>query len=1061
MASKASHDDALFRMLDLGLPDELPEQVWHALGFRDPARVREGFARLRARVDVARAVDLGFGDILRALARTCAPDQAFSGLERWLEAGGAAMGASPADWSEEPFLGLLCNLCAATPALTEYLIRLPQRTRPVLQAALAPGRGKRHDWRAQVRSAVYAQETHPQRLACLRRARTEAMLQIAARDLSGAWTLEKTVWTLSDLADACIETALACAVEHLRPRHGEAAPLCAEAPAHLAQAGFAPPPPFVVLAMGKLGGRELNYSSDIDLLFAYSGDGKTQGSSRALDYAGYFTRLGEELIAALNQVTAEGRVFRVDMRLRPYGASGPLVLSVAETLAYLQAEGRTWERQAWLKARAVAGDLSLGDALLLEAAPFVYRRFLSLDAIGDIQALKRQIELSVARRGESGDEVKLGRGGLRDIEFTVQFLQLLHGGQHPDVRGGETLRALRSLRRQGLLTPPETERLEEAYLFWRAVEHRLQLHGDRQTHTLPADPATRRRVARSLGYRDLPLHPQTAISNSQTAEALFESDRLRHVTRVREIFEGLFANLFPEQHGPEGHLSEILLAPQPDLEVLARLLPEFGFAAAPESARELVALSRERVPLTNPSRTRKFFASLAPLLLKALAATGEPEASLKRFSRLAGSLGGKAVFYQALHEHPWLLKMTAELAAWSEYLTEILVANPGLFDELVDALRTDRSKTREEMQADLQPIVQAGDVSDTLRAYRAGELLRIGVRDLIHSAPLEQTQRELSALAAALLDAQLAQTLRDFQAQRGEVRAEDGRPVGFAILGVGKLGGQEMNFGSDLDVLFFYGEEGQTEQGLPAASYFAELVQELIRSMAKPTTLGSLYQLDARLRPNGNKGPLASSLAAFERYWKEGSLADWERLALTRARFVSGDRGVGERAEHLIRSAVYSPLRSTTLAAEVRAMRKRMEETAEGGDVKRGRGGIVDLEFLVQFLQLVHGPAFPPLRQPNTKEALLALLKHKRIPEADGGVLLEAYDFLCRMANRVRIVHGLSANKLPSKPEELQKLALRALYLDAPGVTAGEQLSADYRKYTDGVREIFERIVAL
>ncbi|MCW8129931.1 MAG: bifunctional [glutamate--ammonia ligase]-adenylyl-L-tyrosine phosphorylase/[glutamate--ammonia-ligase] adenylyltransferase [Planctomycetota bacterium] len=1041
--------DALFRMLELGLPEDLPESDLRALGFREPAHVKEGLGRLRARIDIARTVELRFADILRALSKSPDPDQAFAGLERWLDAGGAAVGEGPMDWCEERFLELLCALFACTPALCAYLTRFPKRTRPVLKPVLERKVRGGYDWLLQVRAAALATAPFKNRCAALRHARVEAMLQIAALDVAGASKLPDTVRALSDLADACVETALEIVAEYMKPRFGE---LPSNRPAG-ARPGLNPPPPFVVVAMGKHGGRELNYSSDIDLIFVYAEGGPTQGTSRPVERPEYFAQLGKELIAALDQVTEDGRVYRVDMRLRPYGSAGPLACSSRELLDYLQGEGRTWERQAWLKARAVAGDLEAGAEMLKELEPFVYRRFLTLESIGDIQALKRQIESNVARRGETLDEVKLGHGGIRDIEFTVQFLQLLHGGQHVLVRGGNTLRALEALRREALLTREEAADLEAAYEFHRHVEHRLQIHGDLQTHKLPADPAVRSRIARSLGFGD------DEKNRAKTAEAKFEAERQRHVARVRAIFEKLFANLFREQEGPEGRLSELLLAPQPDLEAIAALLPGFGFQHADDSARELLGLARDRVALTSASRTRKFFASLAPLLLRSLAATGEPEGALKRFSRIASSLGGKAVLYQALHENLWLLKMICELSAWSEYLVEILVANPGLFDEVIDALRTEQSKTQAQMEKEIAGVAQGGDVSDTLRAYRAGELLRIGVRDLIHSAPLEQTQTELTALGEALLRAQYAHTLQSYAQAHGDLKNEQGQPVGMAILGVGKFGGRELNYGSDLDILFFYGDEGASAKGLEATPYFSNLAQDLMRAMDTPTAIGRLYHLDARLRPNGNKGPLAASLPGFERYWKDGSLADWERLALTRARFVAGDERVAERALHVIRSAVYSPLKSTSLAQEVLDMRRRLQDTAEAGDLKRGKGGLVDIEFLVQYLQLIHGPAFPPLRQANTKEALKAMIKHKKIAAADGTLLLEAYEFYCRMANRVRIVHGLSANRLPSTKEELQKLALRALYIDAPGKTAGEQLMDDFTRYTTEVRAVFERLV--
>jgi len=1013
----SSRDDALLRLLDFGLPDELSENQLRELGFREPARVKEGLNALRLRVDIARLVEVHRADLLRALLLSSDPDAAFVGLERWLEAGGATV-CTQGQWCTDPFLSTLCAVMANTPALGEYLIRLPARTLPVLTPVIERTVAGGASWYRDLRTSVLEEQEHAKRLAALRRGRTEAMLQIAALDLCGTTKLRDTVRALSDLADACLQVALEIAVEKLRPQYGTARSITRpEKPD-----GFAPPP-FTVLAMGKLGGRELNYSSDIDLIFAYSGEGQTEGGTRPVPYAEYFTKLSEEFMGTLARDTEDGRVYRVDMRLRPYGSAGPLVQSIEQTLTYLHNEGRTWERQAWLKARVAAGDRGLGEAMLIEASPFVFQRYLSIDAIGAIQGLKRQIEHDVMRRGLSREEVKLGRGGIRDIEFTVQFLQLLHGGHQPLVREVNTLRALERLRDQQQLTQREAETLEQAYLFHRDVEHRIQLHGDRQTHQLPTDPRARNRIAQSLGFK-----PRKG--DATPPEVLFERERERHVERVRSVFESLFARLFPERTGVEGELSEALLAPHPDPALVAQLLPPFGLNATVENARALLDLAEDKALFTNPARTRRFFASLAPPLLKALVETGDPNASLRRFSRIAGSLGGKAIFYQSLNENPWLLRMTAKLAAWSEYLTDILVANPGLFDELVDSLRTGQSKDEERLEEELSAVAQGGDIGDTLRAYRAGEILRIGVRDLFHQVPMDQTQGELSDLAAAILRAQLRATRKAQLESRGEPRTADGRPIGFAVLAVGKFGGRELNYGSDLDVLFFYDNEGETADGLPAGPYFMELAQDLSRTLGTATSLGSLYEIDARLRPNGSKGPLATSLAAFEAYWKKGDLEDWERLALTRARFVAGDARTGERAEHKIRSAVYSPLQGKDVANHIRKMRDRLESTAEGRSLKRGRGGIVDIEFLVQYLQLIHGPAYPPVRQTNTRAGLTALVRLKKIEAPDGEELLEAYEFFGRIAQRLRVLQGLSANSLPDKDEELQKLALRAGYTD-------------------------------
>jgi glutamate-ammonia-ligase adenylyltransferase len=701
----------------------------------------------------------------------------------------------------------------------------------------------------------------------------------------------------------------------------------------------------------------------------------------------------------------------------------------------------------------------------MEITPFVYRRWLSTDEIGDMQALKREIERELVRQGGGDVEVKLGRGGLRDIEFAVQFLQLMHGGEEPALRTGNTLAALRALAGHGYLSVREAKTAEIAYVFLREVEHRLQFYADRQTHRLPDDAKTRRRTALALGFRDgvwlapgltdLLSDPGTGAKTPQ-AEDAFEWARREHEERVRAIFRRLFADLFPERDEGGAELSDLLLQPDPDRIALAAAMGRMGFSPTNANAEVLAELGRDRLLPSAPAQVRRFFASAAPRILKALLETGEGEAALRRFARIAGSLGAKAVFFQMLHETPWLLKMTAQLAAWSEYLTEILVANPGLFDELVDALRTGQSKSAAEMDAEVTKLASGGDIADTLRAYRAGELLRIGVRDLLHSVELERTQSELSALAEALLRAQLAQTLRERRAKRGEVRDEAGRPVGFAIVSVGKFGGRELNYGSDLDVLFFYGAEGSAEDGTPAGAYYSEVAQNLSRELERPTGLGRLYAVDARLRPNGSKGPLACSLDAFRRYHEAGSLADWERLALTRARFTAGDEGTGERALHLLRSVTYSPLRSANLAETVREMRSRLAATVPKDDLKRGPGGLVDVEFIVQYLQLIHGPSFPPLRQTSTQAALRALETFGRLTAAEAKTLREGYAFLVLLENRLRIVHGLSADRLPESREALRALARRVGY---DGENAAERLAVDVNECRCNVRGLFAQLV--
>src|ERR1043165_7183977 len=408
--------------------DELSDSEWMALGFSDAARVRSAFASLRARPELSELSPANFISIARALAESCDADQALAVFESWLDAGGAQ--AAPS-WLEPQLLKTLYTLFGATPALSSYFVRFPARTQPVIQAVLSRAvmGGKAWQWFLAERMKLAG--SHAERLSTLRRMRVECMLQIAALDLLMAWPLISTVRALSDLAGVCIGAALNIAADNLRPRLG----CLPGAPG----GGPSDPLPLAVFALGKLGGMELNYSSDIDLVFAHQGTGETRGGARSVPAGEYIVALAGELIAALDKVTDDGRVYRVDVRLRPHGSAGPLVRGAEQFINYYQTEGRTWERQAWLKGRVVAGDFKLGEGIIERLQTFIYRKYLSNDSIADMQALKRQIELGVAKRGESEGEVKLGRGGIRDIEFTVQFMQLLFGSEHAGVRGGNRL----------------------------------------------------------------------------------------------------------------------------------------------------------------------------------------------------------------------------------------------------------------------------------------------------------------------------------------------------------------------------------------------------------------------------------------------------------------------------------------------------------------------------------------------------------------------------------------------------------------------------------------------
>ncbi|HWP34711.1 MAG TPA: bifunctional [glutamate--ammonia ligase]-adenylyl-L-tyrosine phosphorylase/[glutamate--ammonia-ligase] adenylyltransferase, partial [Thermodesulfobacteriota bacterium] len=877
-------------------------------------------------------------------------------------------------------------------------------------------------------------------LAALRRFKRRELLRIAVRDLLGLADLPATAAALADLADAAIETACRGVAARLVLEHG------------------APGAEFAVLGLGKLGGRELNFSSDVDLVYLCSTDQGETAGPRRIPLHVYFARLAEGVTRALSAVTELGFVFRVDLRLRPEGRAGSLVVPLRQAEIYYEGWGQTWERAALIKARPVAGSRALGEAFVRMVEPFVYRRYLDFTAIEEIRALKRRIDAELRRaelaaggplprRGEppgrlraGGGNVKLGVGGIREIEFFVQALQLIHGGRVPAVRERGTLPALAALAARGLVRREEADRLAEAYVFLRTVEHRLQLVAERQTHVVPASPEALRPLARGLGFA--------------TVEA-FQA-RLGEVTgRVSTLYRSLFRDGDDERPG-EARWRELLAGGLPDEEV-ERRLAELGFAD-PARARENLRRLREGGPAARASeRSRRRLTQLAPRLLAEIAAAPDPDMALAHLEAFIAAVGARSTYYALLQENPGTLSALVRLFGTSEFLSTLLIRRPDLLDALLLPEAAPPVRSPEEMAAALgAALAEAPDYErqlDALRRFRHLEVLRIGMADIAGVLDEEAVSRQLTALAETCLRAAL-----DIAAAALAPRV--GRPTTpYVVLGLGKLGGREMNYASDLDLLLVYGEPGETEpppggRRLTHQEYYARFVQRTVSVLATPTAEGVAFNVDMRLRPSGNQGPLVTSAAAFERYHAE-SAALWERQALIRARVVAGDPGLGERLAAAATRFVYERPLPPDAAAEIHRLRGRMErelarESAGRYNIKLGRGGLADVEFLVQYLQLVAGRADPGVRTPNTREAIERLAAHGVLPADAAARLVEAYRFLRRLENRIRIVHDRSIDELAETGPELARLARRLGQDRAALVEA-------YRHHTEAVRALYER----
>ena len=880
------------------------------------------------------------------------------------------------------------------------------------------------------------------RRLALRRFRLREMLRIGYNDIVRDSPLELITLDLSQLADACVEVAVRQARQAVEARHGTPT-----------EGGR-----FVVLALGKLGGEELNYSSDIDLIFLYDVEGQTTGP-RAVSHAEFFARVGAEVVRFLSDHTSLGLAYRVDMRLRPEGDQGPLARSLPATLGYYQTSGRTWERQALIKCRGIAGDLDLGRDFLEAITPFVYRRYLSGAEIGEIKAMKRRIEQRTVSAGTASVEVKTGHGGIRDVEFVVQFLQLLHGGEYPEVRHGNTLVALTRLEMVGCLTPEERGIMVDTYRFLRRVEHRLQTMFDRQTHEMPRDREEQRNLAIRLGY------PPASMWEDRTGSAQrFLADYRAKTELNRAILNHLLHDAFPGDDGTVDPVVDLVLDPSPSPALIEEALGPYPFRDKVTAYHNLMALAREESPFLSQARCRHFLAGIAPRLLQAVGRAPDPDMALTNLEKVSASLGAKGMLWELFNFNPPTLRLYVELCSNSQFLSEILINNPGMIDDLMDSLVVDRSLAAKAIRAELAELCRgAEDLTPILLSFRNKEWIRIGTRDILQREPIRDVTRELADVAEAIViqvanDQWKRRTLRYGRPRR---RSDDHRAA-WAIIALGKLGGRELNYHSDLDLIFVYDEDGMTAGGLatesiPNEQFFADVARRVLRALGDTSESGRLYDVDTRLRPHGNSGPLAVPLNSLIAYFQD-SAQIWERLALTRARVIHARGGFRRTVEAAIASALKVPLDQATLAREVVTMRRKLEDSRGPNDLKRGFGGLADIEFLVQYLQLLHAEEAGSSR-PNLWEALDVLLASGHIDTDAHRDLHEAYDFVRTVEGRLRILHNRAVVDWPGSIDGLARLARRLNYEPPSAPDAAAAFRGDADRATTRTRALFEKYV--
>lgn len=865
-------------------------------------------------------------------------------LQHW-QAWQSAAAAVAATYPAAPLLASLPLVWAGSEFVAAACIREPMLLGELSSAAIWE-RGTR-DYSAHLESQLTALNTEEQLGVALRQLRRREMVRIAWRDLAGWAELPETLADLSALAEALVNAA----VERLHlwqsQRYGQ--PSAADGQAQR----------LVILGMGKLGGGELNFSSDIDLIFTYPRQGQTAGA-RPISNEEFFRRLGQRLTKLLAEATAEGWVFRVDLRLRPFGEVGPLALPFAAFEDYYQTHGRDWERYALIKARVIAGHDGAGEQLLSRLQPFIYRRYLDYHAFAALRAMKALIGEEVQRKGMQRN-IKLGPGGIREVEFIGQVFQLIYGGRDPVLRQRSILAVLDHLAASKRLPASAVHGLKAAYVFLRRTENRLQMWADQQTHDLPQDELGKLRLAVTMGY---------------TNWSGFVAALAQHAALVSAQFALIFGAVeqAPSAAGWIGLCQGLL-----DEATATAYLQERGFAEPAQAWQRLRALRRGFNYRTMSAQGRERLDALLPSLLETVASTAQPSATLERVLNLLESIARRSVYLALLSDQPPALAQLVKLCAASPWIAQRLTRYPLLLDDLLNPALLyaplDGAQLATELQQQLQRIPADDDeeILSVLRHFKQTQVLRVAAADVSGAMPLMIVSDHLTAIAEVLLRKILQLAYADLVPRFGEPRCVVNgveRVAQLAIVAYGKLGGIELGYASDLDLVFLHDSAGEQQQTLGAKSvdngtFFTKLVQRILHYLTTRTAVGDLYEVDTRLRPSGRAGLLVSSCAAFADYQQQQAWT-WEHQALVRARVVAGSPALAEHFAQIRALVLQVPRDREALRHEVRSMRERMRAELDRSDneridLKHGRGGITDIEFVVQYAVLSNAAHHPQL----------------------------------------------------------------------------------------------------
>ena len=907
-------------------------------------------------------------------------------------------------FGNSPFLGRLA--LRETGALGEYFAAGPHT---VLNAAIL------------LAHASADADSEAAAMRDLRVAKRRAALAIAMADIAGVWDVNRVTAELTRFADACVSGALRFLLKAQKADVTED------------NCGL------TILAMGKYGAHELNYSSDIDLVVFYDA-GKFPLAKRG-DKRGAAVDIVRGLVKLMSEATSDGYVFRTDLRLRPDAGATQVAISTDAALDYYEAMGQNWERAAMIKARACAGDPETGAAFLAGMKPFIWRRYLDFAAIEDIQSIKRQIHAHVGHGqiAVAGHNIKLGRGGIREIEFFAQTQQLILGGRHPTLRVFTTQGALDALAAEGRVDPKTAEELKDAYRYLRMLEHRLQMIEDQQTHTVPPTDVGVAHVACFLGH----------VSAEEFRAEL---------TRVLETVQGHYARLFerePDLTATQGNL--VFTGVEEDPETLATL-SAMGFEDAEHVSGAIRGWHHGRICAMRSQRARELLTKLVPAILKALAGAADPDVAFRQFDLFLSNLPSGVQLFSLFLARPQFLDLLAKIVGSTPRLATYLARNPAILDALLDADYLSRLPSRAELDGRFAQVMTGSyeDRLDAARRFTREAIFRVGVQIVEGVASAEQAGPALADIAECVIEGLLPIVEAELAAAHGRIPG-----AGFAVVAMGKLGGREMTASSDLDLVFVYdvppgAEASDGNKPLSSTVYFARLAQRLIAALTTATAAGTLYEVDMRLRPTGNKGPVAVSLESFAAYHASESWT-WEHMALTRGRLVAGPHALREKVEAEIQRRLTQKRPAADIITDARNMRARMAETFPGRnpwDLKHAPGGLVDVEFIAQTFQLVHAPQQPAILNTNTVAALFNLKAAGFLATDDADALIASARLQHALTQVLRIALDETLKVEEATP------GLKALLTRAAEWHSFAQVETRLATVHEQTRAIFNRLMA-